>query len=140
MANIGRVLDKNFLDKLSTSVNQELDPENSDHKELINYWRQNPKTMAAIVTAQESEDVIMGLRDSNKLIVTFMSEITCNYCKELKNKFQPEDRLFEMSMEEDLHKLKFTKKEDPKKLSLSIAKITMRYKHALPDSKKPAHV
>jgi hypothetical protein len=38
-------------------------------------------------------------------------------------------------MKEGLYKLRFTKKEDPKNLSLAIAKITTRYRTTLPDSK-----
>ena len=45
-----------------------------------------------------------------------------------------------MSMEEDLHKLKFKKKEEPNNCSLAIAEITMRIKQKLPDSKKTAHI
>ena len=45
-----------------------------------------------------------------------------------------------MPTEQDLHKFKFTKKEDPKNLSLASAKITMRYKVKLPNSKKAAHI
>ena len=36
--------------------------------------------------------------------------------------FQPDDGLSEMQMEEDLCALKFTKKEEPQKLVLRIAK------------------
>ena len=45
-----------------------------------------------------------------------------------------------MSMEEYLCKLKFTKKEDPRELLLKIAKVIMRYKCSLPDSKKAAPI
>ena len=45
-----------------------------------------------------------------------------------------------MLMEEDLHALKFTKKEEPKNLALKIAKISMSYKVKLPDSKKATHI
>jgi hypothetical protein len=54
--------------------------------------------------------------------------------------FQPDDGLFEMLMEEDLHKLKLTKNEDPTSLSLVISKITIRYKLTLTDSKNTAHI
>ena len=96
--------------------------------------------MAALVGAQESEDVILGLQDSDELTLTFLSRIAPNHWKELKNVFKPNDGLSEMSMEEDLHKLKFVKKEDLKNLSLAIAKITMRYRMTLPDSKKAARI
>jgi hypothetical protein len=60
--------------------------------------------------------------------------------KELKNRFQPDDKLSEMSMEEDLHVLKFTKKEEPDNLALKIAKISMRYKVKFTGLKKAAHI
>ena len=43
-------------------------------------------------------------------------------------------------MEEDLHALKFTKKEEPKQLALRIAKISMRYKKPLTEQKKAVHI
>ena len=48
--------------------------------------------------------------------------------KALEDIFQPDDGMSDMQMEEDLHALKFTKKEEPKQLALRIAKISMRYK------------
>jgi hypothetical protein len=45
-----------------------------------------------------------------------------------------------MSTEEDLHKLKFTKTKNPRNLSLGITKITMKYKHVIPDSKTVAYM
>ena len=59
--------------------------------------------------------------------------------EELKIVFQMEDELSEMPMEKN-HKLKFIKKEAPRNLSLRIAKITIKYKHKLPDLKKMAPV
>ena len=41
-----------------------------------------------------------------------------------------------MSMEEDLHQLKFMKKDHPRNILLRIAKITLRYRGTLPDSKE----
>ena len=60
--------------------------------------------------------------------------------KDLENILPPDDGLSEMLMEEDLHALKFAKKEEPKNLALKIAKIFMRYKVKLPDTKKTAHI
>ena len=96
--------------------------------------------MSTIDKAQKSENVILRPDDSNELTVTFPSGIAANYWKELTNMFHPDDGLSEMPMKKDLHKLKFTKKEDPRNLSLAIAKITMRYTHDLLDSKKVAHI
>ena len=89
--------------------------------------------------AQESEDVTLGLQDSNKLTLTWQSGLVPNLWKELKNRFQPDDGLSEMSMEGGLHMLKFTKKEDPKNLALKITHITMVFKVYIPNSKKLAH-
>ena len=44
-----------------------------------------------------------------------------------------------MPMEEELHVLKFTKKEKPENLALKIAEILLSYKIKLPDSNKAAH-
>ena len=49
----------------------------------------------------------------------------------LRNMFQPDDGLSEMSMEEDLYAFKFRKKEEPENLALKIAKISIRYKAKL---------
>jgi hypothetical protein len=45
--------------------------------------------------------------------------------EELKKMVRTGDDLSEMLMDEDVHKLKFTKKEDPRNLLLNIAKITV---------------
>jgi hypothetical protein len=58
----------------------------------------------------------------------------------LRNMFQPDDGLSEMSMEEDLYARKFRKKEEPENLALKIAKISMRYTVKLPDTKKMAYI
>ena len=60
--------------------------------------------------------------------------------KVLRNMFQLDDGLSEIQMEEDLHALKVTNKEEPKKLALKIANITMRCKVKMSDSKKVAHI
>ena len=90
--------------------------------------------------AQESEDVILALQEANELKLTWTSGTARNMLNELKNMLQPNDRLSEMLMQEDLHALKFTKKEEPKNLALEIAKISMSYKVKLSDSKKVAHI
>jgi hypothetical protein len=81
---------------------------------------------AVILVAQESEDVILTLQEVNELILTWPSGTVPNMWKELVNIFQPDDGLSEMWMEDDLHALKFTKKEEPNNLALNIAKISMR--------------
>ena len=45
-----------------------------------------------------------------------------------------------MQMEEELHIIKFTKKEEPQKLALRIAKISMKYKKRLNNQQKVAHI
>jgi hypothetical protein len=114
MAGMAHVLDKKFLDKLPTSENMERNPTNIDHKELLVYWQQNAKAVAAIVATQESEDVILGLHNPNELVLTFPGEIVCNYWKELKTKFQPDNGLSKMSTKENLYKLKFSKRRRSK--------------------------
>jgi hypothetical protein len=110
MAYMAHVLDEKFLDKLPNSENMYLDPKNTDHQDWMKHQQQNEKAMTEIVEGQESEDVLLELYDSNKLTVTSPGGIAPNYWKESKNMFQPNDGLSEMSMEEDLHKPKFTKK------------------------------
>ena len=101
MTNLGHVLDESFVGKLQYSKTLELDPKNSGHKEWAKCWRQNTTVVAAIVGAQESEDVILGLQGSNTVTITFPSEIASTNWKELKNVFQSDDSFYEMSMEDD---------------------------------------
>ena len=75
MADMGHVINEKFLLKLPASEDQELDPTDLRQKELIKYRRQNAKAVAEIVAAQESEDVIVGLKDANDLVVTFPSGV-----------------------------------------------------------------
>ena len=77
MADMGHVVRKSFLLKLPASKDQELDPSNPSQKNQIKYRRQNAKAVAAIVAAQESEDMIVGLKDTNDLVVTFPSGVVC---------------------------------------------------------------
>ena len=42
--------------------------------------------------------------------------------------------------EEDLHALKFTKKEEPNNLALKIEKVFMRARKKLPDNKKRVYI
>ena len=79
MADMGHVINESFLLKLPASEDQELDPTDSSQKVLIKYRRQNAKAVAAIIAAQESEDVIMGLQDANDLVVTFPSGVACKH-------------------------------------------------------------
>ena len=91
MANVGDVLSEEFPGKLPTSENIEFDLKNTDYQELIKYQQHNVNVVSAIRVTQDIEDVIMGLQDSTKLIVTFSRGIACNYWKEFTNKFQLDD-------------------------------------------------
>ena len=42
---------------------------------------------------------------------------------------RPDKGLFEMLMEENLHRFKVTQREDPRNLLLNIAKVTISYKY-----------
>ena len=98
------------------------------------------KAGAVILAAQESEYVILALQEANELVLTWPSGTALNMWKELINIFQPDDGLSKLSMEEELHALKFTKKEEPKKTALKMATISMSYKIKLSDSEKAAHI
>ena len=64
----------------------------------------------AIVVAQENTYVITGLQDLKKS-TSYLSKWNCvQLLAGIENIFQPDDDLSEMSMEEDLPKLKLTKK------------------------------
>ena len=97
-------------------------------------------SIGVLLAAQESEDVILAIQEANTMIVTWPSGTAPDMWKALEDIFQPDDGLSDMQMEEDLHALKFTKKEEPKQLALRIAKISMRYKKPLTDKKKAAHI
>ena len=60
--------------------------------------------------------------------------------KALADIFKSDDGLSEMQMEEDLHALKLTKKEEPKQLALKITTNSLRYKKRLTDQQKVAHI
>ena len=74
------------------------------------------------------------------MIVTWPSGTAPDMWKALEDIFQPDDGLSEMQMEEDLHTLKFNKKEEPKQLALEIAKHYLRYKKRLTDQQQAAHI
>ena len=82
----------------------------------------------------------MALQEANELTLTWPSGTAPTMWKELINIFQLDDGLSEMSMEEELQALKFTKIEEPKNIALKIANISMSYKIKLSDSKKAAHI
>ena len=51
----------------------ELDESIPEHKQFTKYRRQNAKAGAVILAAQESEDVILALQESNTLLLTWPS-------------------------------------------------------------------
>ena len=117
----------------------ELDENDPDDKQFAKYRRQNAKAAAVVLAAQENEDVMLAIQEANTMIVTWPSGTAPDTWKALEEIFQPDDGLSEMQMEEDLHALKFTKKEEPKQLALKIAELSMRYRKPLTDLKKAAH-
>ena len=51
----------------------ELDESIPEHKQFAKYRRQNAKAGAVILAAQENEDVILALWESNTLLLTWPS-------------------------------------------------------------------
>jgi hypothetical protein len=82
--------------------------------------------VAVIMGAQESDNVTLGLQDSNKLALTLPNGRATNLWRELENAFQLNAGLSEILMEEDLHVLKFVEKEEPKNLALEISRFFTR--------------
>ena len=113
MANLGHVLEESFAEKVLISETIDLDAMKPQHKESAKHRQQNATVVAAIVGVQEIEDVNVRLQDLNELTLTFLSRNAFNYWKGLKNMLHPDNGLSEIWMEEDLHKLKFKKKEEP---------------------------
>ena len=113
MANMGHVLNKSFSTKLPSSETMELDESIPEHKQWAKYRWQNAKAGAVILAAQESEDVILALQEPNKLLLTWPCGTAPDMWQALEDIFQLDDGLSEMQMEEDLHALKFTTKEEP---------------------------
>ena len=61
--------------------------------------------------AHENEDEMLALQEANELRITLTSLTVPIIWKEDKTTFQLDDEVSVMSMEEDLHALKFTEKE-----------------------------
>ena len=101
-ANMGHVLEKTFSAKLPTSEKMELDESIPEHKQFSKYRQQNVKAGAVILAAQENEDVILEIQESNTMLLTWPSGTVPDMWKALEDLFQPEDGLSEMQMEEDL--------------------------------------
>ena len=133
MTNMGHVLEKIFPAKLPTNETMELDESIPEHKQFAKYWRQNAKAGAGILPAQGSEDVMLALQESNKLLLTWPSETAPDTWQALEDIYQLGDGLSEMQIGEELHALKFAKKEELQKLLLRIAKIFVKYKKKLTD-------
>ena len=91
MADMGRILDKTILAKLPSSEVVEVDESFPEHKQWAKYWQQNAKGGAVIISAQESEDVILALREANELRLIWPSDTVLNMWTELINIFQPDD-------------------------------------------------
>ena len=77
-ADLGHVLDNSFLGKLPRRKDMELNNSSVEHKQWVRYRRQNAKRGAAIVGAQESEDVILALQEANELELTWPSRTAPN--------------------------------------------------------------
>jgi hypothetical protein len=96
MAEMTHVLKDDFMAKMLTNKDQELEPANDTHKSLIKYRQYNVKAVAAIMAAQANEDVITGLQDSKKtFVVTVPSKVVCKYWPGIENMFRLEDGLSE---------------------------------------------
>ena len=83
---------------------------------------------------------MLALQEANELILTWPSRTVPYICQTRIDIIQTDDGLSEIQTEEELHALKFTKKEEPQKLALRIAKISMKYKKKLTDQQKAAHI
>ena len=86
-ADLGHVLDNNFLGKLPRSKDMEFNNSSAAHKEWAKYRQQNAKAGAAIMGAQDSKDVILALQEANELELAWPSRTAPNMWKELKNMF-----------------------------------------------------
>ena len=73
MADMEHVLDKKLLEKSPSSKSLKLDESIPEHKEWVEYRRQNAKSGAAILSAQEREDIILALQEANELKLTLPS-------------------------------------------------------------------
>ena len=76
---------------------------------------------------------MLALQEFNTLLLTWPRRTVPDMWKSLEDIYQPDDELSEMQMEDKLHALEFTKKEEPQKLALRIAKISMKYNQKLTD-------
>ena len=92
MAEMAHVFKDDFLAKMPTGEDHELDPANISHKPLIKDWQHIVKASSAIIAARESEDIITNFQGLNNL------EVACKMWAELKLVFKPEDGLSELSM------------------------------------------
>ena len=114
LAIMAHVLEPEFSTKLPSSETMELDETDPAGKEFAKYRQQNAKAAAVLIAAQESEDVILAIQESNTMLVTWPSGTAPDMWKTMEDIFQPDDGMADMQMEENLHALKFTKKEEPK--------------------------
>ena len=73
MTHMGHVLEETFLAKLPSSETVELDESKLEHKQWAKYWRQNAKAGAVILSAHESQDVMLALQEANKLTLSVRS-------------------------------------------------------------------
>ena len=139
-ANMAHVLEPSFLGKLPSTETCKLNEATPAGRDHAKYRRQNAKAAAVLIAAQDSEDVILAIQEANSMELPWPSGTAPDMWKALEDIFQPDDGMADMQMEEDLHALKFTKKEEPKQLALRIAKISMRCKKPLSDLKKASHI
>ena len=89
-------MDKILLAKTPSSKTTELDKIVPEYKQWSIYWRQNAKAGSVILAAQESEDLILALREANKLTLTWPSGTASDLWQTLIDIFQPDDELSEM--------------------------------------------
>ena len=86
VADLEHVIGASFVGKLPSSKTMEFSDNTQEYTLWFKHRQQNAKVGAAIVAVQESEDVILGLQESNELAITWPSRVAPNVWKELNRR------------------------------------------------------
>ena len=117
-----------FMSKISESEYIELGSLNSDKTKFLLYGRQNVKMVSTVIMAQDSKAIITRLTDSNETNWDILTRLAFKYWNCVVLVFRPNDELIDTTIEEDLQKVTFTKKEGSRNTSLAVSIMCNVYK------------
>ena len=137
---MGALFDANFESTLPATEAAVLNLSNDNEKKHDSARKLNALGMGTLALVMETPQMINMIALECSHDVHWPSGKFPTVWTKIKERFGPDDDMAVMDMEDDLHKIKLHKKNDPKDLLDDIAAVEVRYRCTLLPDKKAAVV